>query len=156
MDKKFQENVSNQLQLGALDKDLVLLFRKQTGERKFKKVDVLRIMTNWWLDMDISDQRDLYHGIGTEQPKADESSIDERIETVRDLATLWKIPDAEQALLIASLRKALKPEAKQSSTHSSTGSREAAAAAAEDDNAALQALGTKRRNRSRRKDAESA
>ncbi len=55
MAKEFQENMSNQLQLGALDKDLVLLFRKQTEERKFKKVDVLRIMVNWWLDMDITE-----------------------------------------------------------------------------------------------------
>lgn len=109
MSKEFQENVSNQLQLGALDKDLVLLFRKQTEERKFKKVDVLRIMTNWWLDMDIPDQRDLYHGIGIKQPENEESSINKCIETVRDVATRYKIPDKEQQRLIDSLRKALGP-----------------------------------------------
>lgn len=112
MSKEFQENVSNQLQLGALDKDLVLLFRKQTEERKFKKVDVLRIMTNWWLDMDIPDQRDLYHGIGIKQPENEESSINKCIETVRDFATRYKIPDKAQQQLIDSLRKALGPERK--------------------------------------------
>lgn len=112
MSKEFQENVSNQLQLGALDKDLVLLFRKQTEERKFKKVDVLRIMTNWWLDMDIPDQRDLYHGIGIKQPENEESSINKCIETVRDFATRYKIPDKAQQQLIDSLRKALGLERK--------------------------------------------
>ena len=50
-----------QLQVGVCDKDLVLQFRQQTGLRKFKKIDVLRVMLNWWIAMEHEEQKALYY-----------------------------------------------------------------------------------------------
>jgi hypothetical protein len=70
--------------------------------------------------------------------------VAEYIETIRQFATRYKIPDKEWVLLLAQLRKALGP------ARMNIGSRDIAAAV-EDDIAARSALGTKKRTRPRRK-----
>jgi len=50
------------LQLGAdLDPTLVLQFRQQAVERKFKKKEILLRLVEWWISLDIEQQKIFYY-----------------------------------------------------------------------------------------------
>ena len=49
------------LQLGAVDRDLVLEFRRLARERNLNQIDTLRKFVQWWNDLDIEDQKDFFH-----------------------------------------------------------------------------------------------
>jgi hypothetical protein len=69
MDKN-EENQEKTLQLGAdLPRDLVLRFRKQAEERKFKKKEILEQFARWWLSLDVERQREFYHQSICEEPE---------------------------------------------------------------------------------------
>jgi hypothetical protein len=67
----------NLLHIGAdLEADIVSRFRSQTHERRFKKKEVLRSLTNFWLSLKPDFQRQLYHGsLGSELRQILEPSV---------------------------------------------------------------------------------
>jgi len=57
-----EENYEKQLQLGAdLDPTLVLQFRQQAVDRKFKKKEILKRLVEWWVSLDIEQQKEMYY-----------------------------------------------------------------------------------------------
>jgi len=59
--KKDEEKSKNYLQLGAVNADLCLSFRKQAVERKFKQIEILTLLVEWWLSLDEDSQKNFYH-----------------------------------------------------------------------------------------------
>jgi hypothetical protein len=56
-----EENQKKYLQLGQIERSLCLQFRQQVVKRKFKQVELLRLLIEWWISLDEISQRNFYY-----------------------------------------------------------------------------------------------
>lgn len=88
--KNIEEKLNNLLQLGQIDKDLCLKFRRQSAERHLSQVKILSLLVEWWISLDVQSQRNFYF---QDEPLPD--ALREKVEKILADHKLIKISESE-------------------------------------------------------------
>jgi len=101
------------LHLGAdFEAKLVLEFREQAKQRKFKLKEIIRSFAEWWIKQDLLTQQNFYHHTAQLKPSRDikaKPDLKESIDNVKYFVK-FKLPSPEDQKALDELRRALGSE----------------------------------------------